>query len=105
MIRTGGAFESFKEWLRAAKLSGADVPGDCTGPKVSRQLTAVMAARERDATTKLLSSFIVCGLFQDARSSKVPVLCRGVLWSWPRGLSRTPPQLQIDSPVKRVILG
>ena len=91
MIRTGAAFETFKDWLlRAAKLSGATVPGGSTGPRVSWQLTAVIVYKEREVTTKLLLASSICGLSKDARQDNVPVLFRGVLWSWPRGLSKTP---------------
>ena len=90
MIRTGAAFESFKHWLRAAKLSGADVPGGSIGPRVSRQLTAVMAAKERDTTTKVVEASSLLGLAQDARQAKVPALGRAVMWAWPRGLPRSP---------------
>ena len=60
MIRTGAAFESFKEWLRAAKLSETDVPGGSTG--ASRQLTAVMPARsEQDASASFRGEIAVRG--------------------------------------------
>ena len=88
LIKTGASFRTFAAWLKAAQLSGGDVATGAMGPTVSAQLTSVMADRERDVTAKLLQAATCCGLLQDAREDKVPVILKMVLWSWPRGLPR-----------------
>ena len=88
LIQTGGSFHSFADWLKTAQLAGADVPSGGMGRKASAQLTEVMAERERNVTSKLLLNASVVGLLQDARDTKVPVLLKLVLWSWPRGLQK-----------------
>ena len=70
-------------------MSGAEVPQGSTGPRVSSQLTQVMAERETDMTTKILTGSVIASLAQDARDGKAPVLLKCVLWSWPRGLPGT----------------
>ena len=88
LIKTGSSFLSFKDWLKTAQLSGADVPTGAFGNKVSAQLTEVMAMQELAVTQKLFEAASVAAVIQDARDDKVPVLLKLVLWNWPRGLPR-----------------
>ncbi|CAE7734988.1 unnamed protein product [Symbiodinium sp. CCMP2592] len=86
LLKRGGSFESFSDFCKTAKLSGAALGHGSIGPQVSRQLTSTMASREGEATARLLAAATTGGIVQDGLGSHLSSRLRLVVWKWPRGV-------------------
>ena len=84
LIAHGGSFESFSRFCKTAKFAGADLGFGSVGPKISKQLTAVLADMETMITGALLRNTSVLGFMQDALGSHVACRLRMVVWKLPR---------------------
>ena len=88
LIETGGSFQDFGRWAKAARLAGADIGFGAVSNRVGKQLAEAMAEREIDVNQKLMTSASAVGLAEDARGHCLAVRMSMVLWTWPRGLRR-----------------